>query len=875
MSQASKHDEGKGEKNMPKGKREGSEPCDAIARRRMTWHPTTEDELERRQAARDVVQALLMLPQQPVDAPEVLHSGSWKREDGNEAKQGQGRSGPTAQAAAPISYTEAAERFVLLGYDINLDDPEALVDPAQRKSQKIDPRDYQPKPRVGERSKRKTGAPGDDARTFGPMSTSNSRSSPSSPISNGAGAAAGTSPKPRAPMVRNVRPGKGGRRLANTASTSQEAIQGVAEHLGVEPIWRPAAKGAIIVEFPLSDEGDTLGSIRLSGREMQKGETLLGQAAPIVDLAKHWDLGLRGLIVAMNMTGTILDLEERPDLSLHMAAIEAGWCKNVIWRDGDRIAREVYPAERYYHELRKARVDLWLCCWARKVNWNTDKTNLRAMNMVSASERDASTKRLQTAQIRQGPMAGKGHPGPTKFGSMRDENGYLVTDPEAWPYVWRAFELADIGDLADGDEAKPLSCPKIAAKLEDECPMDHNAWRRLLRNIFYATGEYTSEVRGLAIGQIPMRFTDDCPPIPLDRFERVQDNLTIRKGRNNTTPVGTFLFNAIKAEHRPCKGRRRKGKTVMVKAQIQKGREPRYRHSGFSPGCCEVKSWAVEDLERPPIAALRTLVDDPELQLAWAEAAQHDVSEEQLLLGDQGRHEIQKQIKMLEAEKQTLETDYIKRIANEGGASVDEYRDLTSAVKQQIEGLRRRLDTDAARQEAVLGASRSAVHDELREAFLNVMTFETPTDPIKRSLRARIFQRCIPALEFGEDENGKLVFDLYGPLVPTDAPFVAVTDPVKASEDLLERYVDHKNGKKPVPDREKDKLEPVLNQLVRSGGEVGIDQLLVLHERPTTHELRAKRRLDLEAKGWSQRTHPHDESLYAFHGVWRDGPVDE
>lgn len=861
------------------------------------WHTTTSDETEQRQAALNIVETVLSLPQRKLDAPVALHTGTWltpadeaataaqgsagKEQAGAESAEagrdrsggelGPARSGPTTQAAQPISYEEAAKRFAILGWDVDLKDPEAFIgrlgdDPAIAEACKPSP--YAPEPRA--RTKRNSHAGASGTGTVTPMNEDAAEDQPGNgvgepiPAEDAVGgqisaeqASEPLGPTRRARMARNVRPGRGGRRLSGASFSPSQVIQEVVDELGVEPIWRQARDGGRIAEFLLDPNGDTLGAARLSGRDVQGGETAMGQVGPIIELASRAKLKLRGIIISLNLTGTTLDVADRDDLVLHEAAFKSG-CNHVIWRDGDRVAREVVPAEVYYHRLREQRVELWFCCWGRAVNWETDKLALRAMGMVAASECENTTKRLQSAAIIQGPLAGRGWLGPIRFGLMRDDQRFPVPDPEAWPWIHRIYELADVGDLTQ-PTGEPLSCRDISALLAHGCPIDHDAVRRILRDPIYATGEFICTVKGVRIAQKPVVFSVGCPPIPADRWQRVQDNVTLRAGKGTKTPVGEYLLNSIEAVHRDCEcERNQRRQPALIKGWITKPGQKirRYGHSVFTPKQCRGRRWDREELEHPIIAAVRQLAADPKLQVAWSTAARHRIVDVDVLLGENGRDELGRQIDGLEAECQETESRYFESVGQGTKADVTVFGRLTEGLRKRIAELQSQLDADAARQEAISGRVARPIHKELLAAFLELMSFETPSDPQKRMLRARLLQRCVSKVVFGTDENGALSFDLYGPLVPAEVPFMSFADPVVASEDLLKAYVQANSDEKPavVADSEIDEVD--LNRLVGQAPQVAIDLTVVsrLRQRESTKKRDAKwKASSLESTTWTNR----------------------
>jgi hypothetical protein len=383
----------------------------------------------------------------------------------------------------------------------------------------------------------------------------------------------------------------------------------------------------------LSSTGNAVILCRLSSEEDY--DRFVDQIQPCMALAAQYGLEARTAIIAEGMSGTRQvrpdragppgpGVLEREDIRVLDALIAQGWVEHVIARTGDRLARDSLPAETLLARFADRGIGLWLSDYGRRMNYTSDsgdRTLMRIMMVVSAEERERNVRRLHAGQLNKGPLAGRGNLGGiTRFGFIREKRGSLYQDPEQWPWILRAFELADVG-TTDGEA---LSTRKVAEQLVNEgCPFDHDRVRVILKDPIYATGEYVVNVRGIAIPQDPIPLTN---PVPIDRFTRVQDLLALRKGRSPVTPIGEFLLNAVDARHAQCIDVLIKERPARIKGYLTTGKrvkpEPRvYRHVMGTPACCRTGgrgqhgsfTWRREALEAPIVRELHKLATHPEI----------------------------------------------------------------------------------------------------------------------------------------------------------------------------------------------------------------------------------------------------------------------
>jgi DNA invertase Pin-like site-specific DNA recombinase len=731
---------------------------------RIIWRQVAGTDLAHEDAVRQIAATVLGHIQRPVEAPTLMAAA--------------GAGSKTAQTASPLSYIEDPRRIAAIQWS-DVDDGvlRAVTD-------------------TGEVIELKTGGASSRARKVGDVER------PLKPFSQ------------RRPMIVNRRPGDGG--LRRKGDGALDPTEGIDEY-GVSTFWS-ARGGAHIGIMELDPAGTAVIVCRLSSEE--KNDRLVDQLRPCLALAKQHGLVVRLVIFAVMMSGTREvrperaaappeDVLERDDMLKLDEYIEAGWVEHVIARGGDRIARDILPGETLLVRWAKHGIGLWLSDFGRRMNYATDPGDrmlVRTMMMISAEERSAIVRRLQTAALNKGPLAGNGHLGPTRFGFVRDKATRRIhPDPEQWPWVLRTFELADTGTCLD---RQGLSIRKVTVQLREEgCPFDHDRVRTILKDKVYATGEYAATVRGIKIAQTPIELTN---PVPIDRFARVQEQLALRQGRSERTPLGEFLFNYVKTLHTQCAHidvmpRR----PSLIKGYVlnrQKSPARLYRHAYSVPDCCRSGgrgrvgsfTWERDVLERPVIEAVRELATHPELLKQLQIAARHTVADTSARLTKAQRTKIEHEIIELKQLQEQAVDDWIDRTAG-GAIDLSSYQALMSRFESKIQTLERRLEMDERARQAQ-GDMPTPLQEDRVNAFLEIMTVETPTDPTMRQLRARLFQRIVSAVEIDDSGEGPITVTIEGHLVPEGAPLDA-GNPVIAAEGLLDIYAARKSGKRTADER--------------------------------------------------------------------------
>jgi DNA invertase Pin-like site-specific DNA recombinase len=623
-------------------------------------------------------------------------------------------------------------------------------------------------------------------------------------------------PRRRRPPRPMRRPGQGGVVRQSHDPFEQLDRYGACNYLN-------CVDGARICLVDVCTDDDARAAILTRNSAEEKEKRLRLQVEPCWGMAEAFGITTRTIVAATHMSGLRLVRErnslapppgtpERDDMLVLFALIERGLIDTVIVRDIDRLARDELQGFRIIDFFKTYDVNLLVDELGRQVDYRRDHKLIREAFALGRDERDKTVTRTQRGLIQKGPMSGKGWLGPTKFGLLRDqETKDLYEDEEQWWIILKTFELADVGapDGSPGGYSEPLSCREIEAYLSREygVDLDHDFIRRLLQQPIYATGERTCRVRGVELAQDPVILKN---PVPLDRYQRVQDNLKVRKGRASRTEIGEFLLNSIACVHLQCAGAESKaGSEILIKGHnVTSGRGGswgRYRHSPSVPDGCKkggrgyrgAHTWEKEELERPIVNAVLEIAKHPEVLRQAALAARHEFATTAQMSPEQ-RELLEGQYERAVEELKTSADIWINKRMDAGEdpdmAGFLVYRD---SLQKRAEQLQRRLDADDVYlKEASTGSGDSVGRlsvDERLAAFREILTVETPDDPAMRRTRARLLQRIVSRVEIDDSGSGTITIYLYGHLVPDHASPQEI-NPLTASHDILDAYLTQKNG---------------------------------------------------------------------------------
>jgi DNA invertase Pin-like site-specific DNA recombinase len=531
----------------------------------------------------------------------------------------------------------------------------------------------------------------------------------------------------------NARAGLGGRQPLTSPHTFTSATTGLIEELG-QP-RHLSAGGSHLLVWTDQPDGDGIVFARLSGREVQHGETAMGQIHPARELCDRLGLAARLLVVSVNNTGA-RDFEERPDFGIATEAIEVGWCRWTMWRDIARLAREPLPQELYLRRMRETGTELYLTRLGRAVIWEQDRLVLRTLGAFSAEERETIKRQTHEALVSRWLAEGRGWPGSERFGFRRNPvTKYLEVDPEQWEFAKRLhFGYSEVESARGdglrrlGDEMAELGCALSRTKIRD-----------ILLDSIYMDGEWSVTHQGVVW---PCRRIELPDPIPAAVFERNRQLLDLRRGKNNRTPPGTFCLNAIPVVHERCADvRDGRGLQSRLKGRIQGTRRTRrYKHAPSIPRRCHGYALEQESLERVVLEALWSLGDSPALLSAWElRRGRRSLLEPSTLLRRDERRVLRRRLAELRRQRGRLERHFLDRLAV--GDLVDErdFGELVASVREEIGQLERRLEEGVGFTEAEDQDPRAELRTELERA----LPIEVPGTPAERLRRQALVKALL------------------------------------------------------------------------------------------------------------------------------------
>jgi hypothetical protein len=138
-----------------------------------------------------------------------------------------------------------------------------------------------------------------------------------------------------------ARPGAGGRRKRVDVGFEIEATRELHERYG-DP-EEVAHRGSLLLIWQMDPEGDGILAAHLSGQDVQKGETAMGQIHGGLVLAATHGLKPACAVVAMRTSGGA-EYERRLDFTFIRDRIAAGGLRWVCYHGPDRVARDQLSA---------------------------------------------------------------------------------------------------------------------------------------------------------------------------------------------------------------------------------------------------------------------------------------------------------------------------------------------------------------------------------------------------------------------------------------------------------------------------------------------------------------------------------------------------
>lgn len=589
------------------------------------------------------------------------------------------------------------------------------------------------------------------------------------------------------------RPGSGGLLPRATPYSYTSATAELIEELG-QP-WRLAYKHAQILIWHVDEAGTGVACARLSGAELQNGETAMGQVHQVRGLARALGLQERLIVVTLNNSGG-RDYELRPDFLLVEEAVREGWCRWVGWRDVYRMEREPAPGERFMRFLREHDVDLLLADLGRTTIWEQDRLTLRILSAVGAEQRADITRRTHAQLQRLWVDNGRGWPGAKRFGFRRNAvTKYLEVDHEQWPFVLHIHHrYAAIADKT----------PHGLRRLEDElalmgCALHYTHIRRVLKDTIYCDGKWSVQRSGQSVAQRPIFLRE---PVPWPVYQRNQELLGQRKGKNTRTPTGAYCLNSIELVHLACaecidSG----GRSMQLRGRTQSGRDRHdYEHNSPVPRACYGFRVPQHVIEPAVLAALREDTSR-DLQLAdlWRQSRPFAGLLSRPAFDEQARQAMQRRLQQLERQRERLERYFVHRLA--AGEQLDErdYHELIEAIRAEQDQLKARLGTAQPTPTALGPATAMRQHEQaalnevaeatapedqqaersaqvaarqdaagLSEAMNAALSDKPPTDAGARIRRAELLRQLCTRVEIDDSLGDGLHITVYAITAPVD-----------------------------------------------------------------------------------------------------------
>lgn len=558
-----------------------------------------------------------------------------------------------------------------------------------------------------------------------------------------------------------IRPGSGGRQKNISAFTPTSATEELYRAHGEPRIEHHS--GAVMMTWLVDESGDGLIQARLSSRDLQGGETAMGQVHPLVSLVEQLGRKPRMIVVTVNNTGA-RHFEDRPDFQLAKQEIAAGNVRWVAWREPDRIAREETPFFVYRDLLRDTGTELILGNLGRVVDFHNDRYQLNMQNTAAADERIRIYNRTHGALHSQWVAMGRGWPSSGGIGFRRNpETKFLEVDPEQWPFIRMIFQLY----LEPGASLKTVSEAVSAAGFPISTPKVND----ILNSLMYVTGEYTISRRGQLIACEPVDLGKHA--IPMDVYQRAQDLRKIRKGKATRSPEGTFPLNGLLVHECGCD----------LIAREERGSRSAYRHRTSTPGDCKGVSFDSDVLDATVCRELLRLASCGELQRAWTARAEHEAVGDSPLLSEDEKKELQARASRIEQAIESRARSFNERLIN--GEDVDEQdlKRLVGNLESELAEVRQRLRQAEALSSVRRTAAAARRHTEsLLTELEYLLSEELPDDHTHRARRAALIRKMVSRVTvFGTQD---VEIELEGPLVPTDLPRAPMHNPLDDVADL-------------------------------------------------------------------------------------------
>lgn len=578
--------------------------------------------------------------------------------------------------------------------------------------------------------------------------------------------------------------GEGGRKRRVTPFSQTTATADLYKLLGApEERSFGSARMLIFVYDPL---GDGCIVARLSDRDIQNGETAMAQVHGGLEQAKRQGRSPRLIVVTTNLSGANL-FRRRPDLQLIQDEIEKGTCRWVYFRGVDRLARKGLVFYEFIELIVGTGTDLLLEeIPGRAVDWERDDIHLGFNSLMSERERQLIYKRTHGPLMTRWLGEGRGWPGGLPFGFKRNA---VTKYAEICPVQWRAVRTI-LFTYAQHEDGKGGGIRAIEHELKKQgFAISRETIRRILGRTVYYDGRWTTTRAGQTVENRPIEIPEHLR-IPPEIQARVQRLRKVRKGKDTVTPPGLFALNPLIEFVDGTRLRAKVERDGYPAAEywyrpyvVKSGVPQRWRGTKIS----------LSQLHRAVAVELRRLASCEELQREYAEIARPGLVGNGPTLDEAARIDLEAKIANLERTREALKRQYLADLAKGGPETkvdvLGGFNELTSGIDDEINRHREQLE----RAKALDGLRKSTRPDDnttLLEALEQVLPLEPPSEAELIEKFAAFVGIALSKIVIDIGDEGEVIMQLHGPLVPSDLPLLRVHDPMSILQDELRAGAD-------------------------------------------------------------------------------------
>jgi DNA invertase Pin-like site-specific DNA recombinase len=572
--------------------------------------------------------------------------------------------------------------------------------------------------------------------------------------------------------------------------------------------------------------GSATAVVRMSKADIKNGETVMTQLNPELVYADRAGLAV-GHIVAVTECSGGNAYWQRPDLNEVEALIAKGICRDVIWLDVTRMARERRTFLDHADLLEQHDIGLHIEASQRQINLHDfgDRMTLAIQVEFAVFERLLTRERTQRGIWEQKILTGKGNFPQMPYGFDFDDDGWLRPyDPE-WRWVKamhygliefrredgsgypRLVELfRDAGSSITVQEIEDFLGSSRRDRLglrafADVITMagENVSAQRLsdiLNDPIYVDGVPVNTVGGIPVAMKPVHLED---PIPTEAFARNQQIFEVASASSIKVKLASFAFTGIL-------------KCGVCDDDLMPyfgGIEERagYRHRGKVPeGCRGIVFWR-DEIEPPIIRELHRLDWDEDRRYRYFELAQAlDTDKEYWEQKAIEKIALQTRYEQAVAASQPIVNEQVEvslRLYKNEGDPLDNMRALddfhsqphVKATFRDLDLLRRQLQVfESIAEQQRRSRPRLEVFDQtLADLLPSIMTEQVPHELEARLDRRRALKACLSEAKAHpttlDDGTTGWEITLQGPLGPRDARASQPIAPSSAAKNVLKKVI--------------------------------------------------------------------------------------